>query len=120
MKKLMTFAIMALLMGGFAYNANAQEGVKKDQKHAKEELMAENWDQTLTEFEQLVDKCVNLYQKMQKDEAFAKENQADFQKTLKKAENLKAKIEKNKNKLDKKQGERYNTICKKMLKLYEK
>lgn len=111
MKKIMTLAIMAFLVGGFAYNANAQKTLK-----------TQDWNQVLDEYDGAVNTCVAMFQKMQKDENYGKSASAqkEYKVVLKTAENLKAKLEKAANVLDKKQGERFNALTKKLSQVYIK
>jgi hypothetical protein len=75
MKKFFTFAIMALLIGGFAFNTSAQDkkpvktskkSVKQEVKQTqqnKKEVKGEDWNKVLKEYEQAVDNCVTIFQK---------------------------------------------------------
>ena len=117
MKKIMTLAIMAFLVGGIAFNANAQS-----KKILGGTSKVQDWTEVLNEYEQAVNTCVAMYQKMQKDDKYAQSEstQKEFQVIMKTAENLKAKLNKNANQLDKKQGERFNALTKKLSQVYIK
>lgn len=182
MKKTLTLAIMALLMGGFVINANAQN--KKiqvlDSKDMKNVTTSSNestpttkvvktdgtvesfdpkaqgakntsagttninnnvnttgnrwqrvnnqaqrvntvdWNKTISEFEEAVEKCVSLYQKMQKGGSNNDAVDKEYKNTLTTAENLKAKIEKGKTELNRTQVDRYNKANAKLSQVYAK
>lgn len=123
MKKILTLAIVAFLLGGLSFNASAQTGTSRSigTAESRSSISAPvDWDKTLDEFDQAVAKCVTLYQNMQKNEKTAKENQKEFQISLTKAEKLKTAIDKEKNKLSKVQGARFEEICSKLQVVYEK
>ena len=61
MKKMITFAIMALLIGGFAINADAQA---KDKKPTSSQEI----DQRLSDFDANIGNCEETNQKLQKVE----------------------------------------------------
>lgn len=126
MKKILTFVVMAILLGGFAVNANAQNVMKykandKNKKEVMQEVKAkgENWDKVLDEYDQAVDRCLTLYDAMQKKDSSAKASEKDFNKALSQAEALKAKINKAKDKLTRAQVNRFNNASKKLLRVYE-
>ncbi|MCR5645194.1 MAG: hypothetical protein K6F96_02220 [Bacteroidales bacterium] len=126
MKKILTFVVMAILLGGFAVNANAQNVMKykandKNKKEVMQEVKAkgENWDKVLDEYDQAVDRCLTLYDAMQKKDSSAKASEKDFNKALSQAEALKAKINKAKNTLTRAQVKRFDTASKKLLRVYE-
>lgn len=117
---------MAILLGGFAVNANAQNVMKykandKNKKEVMQEVKAkgENWDKVLDEYDQAVDRCLTLYDAMQKKDSSAKASEKDFNKALSQAEALKAKINKAKDKLTRAQVNRFNNASKKLLRVYE-
>ena len=125
---------MALLIGGFAFNAGAQEkttknSIKTSQKSVKQEVKqtkqtkkdvkGEDWNKTLKEYEIAVDNCVSVYKKLQKDSG-NKTLGNEFTQALKKAENLKSKLEKAKNQLDRTQVDRLNKANQKLQQVYAK
>lgn len=118
MKKIMTFAILAFLLGGFSINANAQDGKQTGKNDSKQVVV--NWEQKLTEFEQTVNDCVGLYEQMQDNEKFAKENQTKFNEGLSTAQSLQFELDQNKNQLSKKQGVRFNNACRSLKKICQK
>lgn len=122
MKKVLTFVIMAFLMGGMVFNANAQD--RKDTKKAKKETVSkkvvkEDWNKTLKEYEAAVDNCVSVFNKMQKDPG-NKTLGNEFNKALQKAETLKSKLENAKAQLDRTQVDRLNKANKKLSVVYAK
>lgn len=130
MKKFFTFAIMALLIGGFAFNADAQKPVKTSKKTVKQEVKqtqqnkkevkGEDWNKVLKEYEQAVDNCVTIFQKMQKSGTNGKDVSKEFNTALTKAENLKKKIEGAKTSLDRTQMDRFNKANQKLQQVYAK
>ena len=135
MKKFFTFAIMALLIGGFAFNASAQDkkasnSIKTSKKTVKQEVQqtqqpkkeakGEDWNKVLKEYEQAVDNCVKIYQKMQKSGVSGKDVSKEFNAALTKAENLKKKIEGAKASLDRTQVDRFNKANQKLQQVYAK
>lgn len=118
----MTFALMALLLGGLTISANAQvKSAKKaaeKKEAAKKVTTTENWETVLKDFEAAVDETVNAFDVMQK--SGDKKDSAAFNKFLKKAEGLQTKLEKAKNELSKSQGSRFNKAKEKLSKVYKK
>ena len=126
MKKILTFVVMAILLGGFTVSANAQNAMKfkandKNKKTVMQEVKAkgENWDKVLDEYDQAVDKCLTLYDAIQKKDSGAKASEKDFNKALSQAEALKAKITKAKDTLTRAQVKRFDNASKKLLRVYE-
>ena len=126
MKKILTFVVMAILLGGFTVNANAQNVMKykandKNKKEVMQEVKAkgENWDKVLDEYDQAVDKCLTLYDAMLKKDSSAKASEKDFNKALSQAEALRDKINKAKSTLTRAQVKRFDTASKKLLRVYE-
>lgn len=123
MKKVLTFVIMAFLMGGIVCNANAQN--RKDKKSAKKEavtskkVVKEDWNKTLKEYEVAVDNCVSVFNKLQKDQG-NKTLGNEFNRALQKAENLKSKLENAKAQLDRTQVDRLNKANQKLSQVYAK
>lgn len=127
----MTFAFMALLIGGFAYNANAQVATTNQQKKAeKSEVKSEEpqvsnqkankveeLDKSLTEFEQAVDNCVSIYQMMQNNNQKDKDYTKEFDSSLAKAEKLKGQLEKLRLKMNRTQVNRLNKANEKLSKI---
>ena len=124
MKKILTFAMMAFLLGGFAFNANAQVRTTKpaDKKAVKSEVTKNktDMDKTIKDFEQAVDKCVSLYKGLKNNDAKAKNNTKEFDTALAKAEQLKTNIEKSKDQLNKSQSERFQKAVDKLKQVYIK
>ena len=135
MKKLvMTFAIVAFLIGGLSLNANAQDkAVKKskakvenqDEKQKKQEEKKAtkdqtnkvvNYDQMLNDYEMNVDKYIEEYEKSLKGDA-EKANYAGY---LKKAQDLEAKLLKAKEQLTRAQVDRFQKIQTKLAKALTK
>jgi len=138
MKKILTFAIMALLFGGLAFNANAQnkkpikakksaqttqvaKGAKGDAKTNERKAKAKpvDYDKLIKDYEQAVDKCVSLYNALQIAEN-GKQAAKDFEQSLSKAENLKGQLEQAKDQLNRTQVDRYNKANQKLLQVYKK
>ena len=124
MKKIMTLAIITFLLGGFCFNANAQErkdqtSVKKEASTAKKAIKTnEGSDKLIKEYEVAVDQCVECYLAKQKGNQTTKES--NFDKLLAKAEDLKAKIEKSKEDLNKDQADRFAKATAKLMQVYTK
>lgn len=124
MKKILTLAIVTFLLGGFCFNANAQERkaqtpVKKEATKAKKAIKTnEGSDKLIKEYEVAVDQCVECYLAKQKGNQTTKEG--NFDKLLAKAEDLKGKIEKTKDALTKEQVDRFNKANKKLSVVYTK
>lgn len=121
MKKILTFAVMAFLLGAFTVNVNAQDKTSKPKNQAKTEVQqTEDWNKVISEFESAVDKCVTAYQKMQKSGGKDASAVKEFNSTLDRVEKIKTKIEKAKNQLDRTQVNRYNKACQKLAQVYAK
>lgn len=123
MKKILTLAIMAILLGGFAFNANAQERTtkpneKKTTTTVKKDTKGDTTEKLLKEYENAVEQCVTLYNQMKKQSA--KVDQKTFDKALSTAESLKARIDKNQKDLSRKQMERFNKATQKLSQVYAK
>ncbi len=129
MKRIITFAIMALLMGGFAANANAQgkDDATKESNTAKTTLttstvkttsntetvaVKEDWNKVIANYEETVNKCVALNDTEKGTKAFTD--------ALDKALSLKTKIEKVKDQLNRTQIHRFNEATAKLNKLMAK
>ena len=136
MKKILTFAIMALLFGGLAFNANAQKpikakksaktveavkGAKADAKTTEKAVPNKtvDYDKLINDYEQAVDKCVSLYKSLQKVDN-GKQGAKDFEQSLSKAENLKSQLEAAKPQLNRTQVDRFNKANQKLLQVYKK
>ena len=103
MKKLvMTFAIVAFLIGGFTISANAQNDDAKtsNKEKAKVENAAKDnastvqkvdYDQMLKDYETYINKYIQNYKQSLKNNASSKA--ADWQTPLKKAQDLEKKLE---------------------------
>lgn len=123
MKKFLTLAIMAILLGGFAFNANAQERTtkpneKKTTTTVKKDTKGDTTEKLLKEYENAVEQCVTLYNQMKKQDT--KVDQKTFDKALSTAESLKARIDKNQKDLSRKQMERFNKATQKLSQVYAK
>ena len=124
MKKIMTLAIIAFLMGGFCFNANAQDRkaqntVKKEASTTKK-AQKTDMEKTLKDFEQAVDKCVSLHKAMQNVDNTAKNSTKEFDTALAKAEKLKATLEKAKDQLTRSQTDRFQKAVTKLSQVYIK
>ena len=136
MKKILTFAIMALLFGGLAFNANAQKpikakksaktveavkGAKADAKTNERGAKAKpvDYDKLIKDYEQAVEKCVSLYNAIQVTDN-GKQGAKDFEQSLSKAENLKSQLEAAKPQLNRTQVDRFNKANQKLLQVYKK
>lgn len=129
---------MALLFGGLAFNANAQnkkpiktkksaqtveaaKGAKADakttEKAAKNKTV--DYDKLIKDYEDAVDKCVSLYKSLQVVEN-GKQGAKDFEQSLSKAENLKSQLENAKPQLNRTQVDRFNKANQKLLQVYKK
>lgn len=109
---------MAILIGGFAFNASAQD--KKTPAQEKKDVKTENWDKVLKDYEQAVDKCVTIFQKMQKNDGTGKDLSKEFNTTLAKANNLKTKLENARDQLDRTQVDRLNKANQKLQQVHLK
>lgn len=118
---------MALLIGGFAYNANAQvtkktqqqTTVKSDvpQTSSQNASRVEDVNKTLTEYEQVVDRCVSLYQKMNKNDNKGNDLAKEFANSLAEAEKLKNQLEKYRPQMNRTQVNRLNKANEKLSKV---
>lgn len=122
MKKILTLAIMAILLGGFAFNANAQEPLKGKSQTKKTVVKTDvkgTLDKTLKDYEQAVEKCLTLYYAKEKGDKNDKTSLQEFQTSLTKAETLKKTLENSKKDMDRTQVDRFNKASQKLLKVYE-
>lgn len=122
---------MALLIGGFAYNANAQVATKPQQQTTEKGTVKsdapqtssqnasriEDVNKTLTEYEQLVDRCVSLYQKMNNNDNKGKDLAKEFANSLAEAEKLKNQLEKYRPQMNRTQVNRLNKANEKLSKI---
>lgn len=116
MKKLiMTFAIVAFLVGGFTINASAQEKVKAKTEQQQKEV---NYDKMLDDYETNVDLYIAAYEKSLK--ADQGDKVGDYSGYLKKAQDLENKLLKDKEKLNRSQADRFQKIQKKLAKALTK
>ena len=101
MKKLFITALFAILMGGFALTANAQEKVTEPQvgskkvetknleaQENKESLEANEYQKQIDEYQAAVNNFVNAYKAGLEQDVTAKNNAADPEKLMKKAQKL--------------------------------
>ena len=118
MKKFLLFAIMALLIGGFTSNVNAQnkdpkannEAVsKKDAAKDVTAVTKTDINSMIKEFELVVTKTVKMF-KAQSDKN-SKVDTKDFDKCLSKALDYKAKLSKVQKEMNRTQKRRYDKAC---------
>lgn len=118
MKKFLLFAIMALLIGGFTSNVNAQnkdpkannEAVsKKDAAKDVTAVTKTDINSMIKEFELVVTKTVKMF-KAQSDNN-SKVDTKDFDKCLSKALDYKAKLGKVQKEMNRTQKRRYDKAC---------
>ena len=118
MKKFLLFAIMALLIGGFTSNVNAQnkdpkannEAVsKKDAAKDVTAVTKTDINSMIKEFELVVTKTVKMF-KAQSDKN-SKVETKDFDKCLSKALDYKAKLGKVQKEMNRTQKRRYDKAC---------
>ena len=118
MKKFLLFAIMALLIGGFTSNVNAQnkdpkannEAVsKKDAAKDVTAVTKTDINSMIKEFELVVTKTVKMF-KAQSDKN-SKVDTKDFDKCLSKALDYKAKLGKVQKEMNRTQKRRYDKAC---------
>ena len=104
MKKLvMTFAIVAFLIGGLSINANAQEKKTTTSKAKTETVQGkENYDQMLKDYETNINLYIEAYEKAMKA-GNTTSDKTSFMTYQKKALDLQAKLENAKDKLTKPQ-----------------
>lgn len=127
MKKFLTFAIVAFLLGGFAFNANAQD--RKAQNQSKKQTVSsqkanvgtvtkDSVEKMVKDYEKAVDKCISTYKATLKGDDTAKT--ANFNKVLAETEALKAKLDKSKDLLSKDQSDRVERATQKLAQVYKK
>lgn len=115
MKRFLLFALMALFIGGFTSNANAQFFKKSSKNAAKAEVVKqENWNNVIKEYEIAVDKTVRLYKAINDKNTKPKVDPKEFDQSLAKALNLKNKIDKAKDQLNRTQVRRFNKATTKL------
>lgn len=130
MKKFIITAVMALLIGGLAFNANAQKKIKKEAPKTKTEApkkMDPKQDPTvkyakmIADYETIVNKCVKLYKESTEKEGQAANKTADtFEKNLNKALRLRDQIKAINDKLSDAQKEKYKKLTDELEKLITK
>ena len=106
MKKLiMSFAIVALLMGGFAINANAQNNDKVVKKAQTEKPKAPKDDpaKLIKDYETNVNGYIKAYEEFVKGDKTAKNKHDTYLNYMKKAQELEKRIEGMKDQLSKDQ-----------------
>lgn len=118
---------MALLLGGFAFNASAQTELKFNNKGKSSKVVVKNaqakgedLNKEITKYENAVEECLNIYNAMQTKTGQVKYTAKDFNTALEHAEALKAQIEKSKANLNRTQANRFNKATEKLLKVYQK
>lgn len=127
MKKILTFALMAIFFGGFVCNASAQEALKGVSKNegntvtiTNAKATSENMNKVLENYEKAVENCLTMYNALENKDTSVKGNAKEFNKALTKAENLRDKLDKTKNSLSRSQVKRFNDATQKLLKVYQK
>lgn len=129
MKKILTFAVAALLLGGFVFNANAQTPLKtsKTQKatvtlnNNNSKISTVNPDQLIKEYENAVEQCLVIFDAINNKDASVKgANPKEFNRVLKDAETKRGTIEKIKVSLNRTQSERFDRANKKLSRVYQK
>lgn len=123
MKKFLTLAIMAVLLGGFAFSANAQEKstVSNDTKNTaivKKATSDDATEKTLKQYENAVDQCVKLFKNLNQPDS--KNDRKAFDKALSTAEGLKAQLNKMQKSLDEAQLKRFNMANQKLSQVFPK
>ena len=109
MKKIMTFALVALILGAFSVNAKADEPKK-----------APNWNKEVTSYEKAVKDCVAIFKSMKNDGKDAPEVVAKFNASLKEAESIGLTLEKNRDQLSRSLIRRYETAKQTLSVVYQK
>lgn len=126
MKRFLTLAMMVLLLGGFALNANAQKGLKVNNKKKgsvtfnQSQIKGNNLEGLLKSFETAVEKCLVAYNSLQSSDNPANADPKEFNKLLSQAESARETIEAAKANLNRSQTSRFNAACKKLLTVYQK
>lgn len=115
MKKILTLAIVAFLVGGFAFNANAQSRAPQTETQTKDQ---NSYEKLVKDYETAVEQCVNCYYEMQKPGSSAKTS--NFSKLLAKAESLKKQVEGVKDQLNRTLASRVNKATSKLQVVYQK
>jgi len=88
----MTFAIVAFLIGGLSFNANAQDA--KTKSKAKVENKKVDYDQMLKEYETTINNYIAAYEKFLKGDKGTSAKTETYLTYQKKALDLQAKLEK--------------------------
>lgn len=117
MKKILTLAIIAFLVGGFAYNANAQTETKPQTQSSRDQN-SNSYEKLVKDYETAVEQCVNCYYEMQKPNSTVKTS--NFTKLLAKAESLKKQVEGVKDQLNRTLASRVNKATSKLSVVYQK
>ena len=124
---MMTLAIMALLMGGLAFNANAQDKTAKtnNKQAASKEVVKKasstsNVEKMLGDYEAAVKKCVSMYNALQQKNKTVKADPKEFDQLLANAEKLKAQLEQTKGQMDRTQLSRFKLANDNLAKVYKK
>ena len=127
MKKILTFAVMAIFLGGFVFNASAQEALKGKSGNKSNTVTitnvkqtGENMDKVLDNYDKAVDHCLRMYNALESKDATVKASTKEFNKALTKAENLRDKLEKAKGNLTRSQVKRFNDANQKLSRVYQK
>ncbi len=105
---MITFAIMALLIGGFAINADAQGRNRNRNGSQQTPTFAGTTDVVLKEYEGFVEKSAEYLEKTFGKEGDYNKYAGTLESYLTQAKNHKAKLEKNKNSFSQTQTDRFN------------
>lgn len=111
MKRILTLAFVAFMMGAFAVNADAQGS-----KSVKET----DWNMVIKDYQTKVDQCVSLYSDLQDKSKDTKSLSTEFSTLLTKTEEVGTNIEKHKSELTRSQVNLYNIAKKKLSVVYQK
>lgn len=111
MKKIMTFALVALIMGVFSVNANAQ---KTSQKNVTD------WNKEVASYETAVKTCLGYFNSMKNDGKDAQDLVTKFNDSLKTAESIGLNLEKNRAQLSRTLVRRYETAKQSLSVVYQK
>ena len=143
MKKILTFALTALLLGGFVLNADAQRPKKGKSKPKTATLILNqdnkdnntptttfnlndnsqasttDPDQMIKNYEDAVEHCLVLFDAIQNKTETVKANPEEFNKARTEAETLRSSIDAIKADLNRSQTNRFNKANKKLARVYK-
>jgi hypothetical protein len=109
-KRIITAAVMAILMGVFCFTASANVVPTKD---ATEVFAGDKWDKLLDEYEKYVDQYIKTYKKAMKGDMTA---MGEYVKLAEKAQKLAEQLEDAEDDMSAAQLKRYAKITEKMTK----